>query len=665
MKQILLLFSLFLFLCSVQYVEAQTDSIRTQHIDEVLVTASAKPSATLSSNPVQTLSVSDIDRLGIQSVSDAIRRFSGVVVKDYGGIGGFKTVAIRGNGAEHTAILYDGMAVSNSQSGQVDIGRFSLENVQMLSLNIGQSDDIFRSAKAMASVGSINIQTITPRFGNKKQLISANIRTGSWGLFNPYIYYAQKLDSKFSLSLDGNWQRADGRYKYERKNESVTEKAKRKNTDVSTRRTELNIFGDLTSSQKISLKTYYYDSERGLPGPYILYFGDSNPNQRIWDKVFFTQGKYSNQINERLKFELQGKYTHTDLKWRDIDAKYENGKIEDRYNSNELYFTGMALYQLTDNISFSLAEDFTYNNLNASYSGFVEPERYTSQTSLSAKYENRKIILIGNILGTYIKEKAQFGDQPENKKRLSPALSASYRPFMSVNLRLRASYKDIFRTPTFNDLYYRGIGNSSIVPEKARQLNAGLTWSNRFSDVFNYFNITADAYYNKIKDKIVINESQDFPRMINLGEVEIKGVDIQTNANISLSDKIQLNISGSYTYQYAIDVTSSTDKHYRDQIPYTPKHLGAASISIDNPWVNFAYSLVASDKRYFDHQNIDRNKVDGYTDHSISLNKTFNLKAFAVRLQGDITNITNKTYYVIYDYPMPGRGYRISLNIKF
>lgn len=651
-----------LFSC-INLIQAQTDSIRTHQIKEVQVTTSVKPSATLSSTTVQSLTSTEINNLGIQSVSDAIRRFTGVVVKDYGGIGGFKTVSIRGNGAEHTAILYDGMAVSNSQSGQVDIGRFSLDNIDMLTLTIGQSDDIFRTAKAMASVGAINIKTRVPNFEDKKQIIAADIKAGSWGLFNPYLYYARKITDKLSFSLDGSWQRADGQYKFEYISGDSILSEKRSKTDVDIKRTELNIFGDLSSTQNLSFKAYYYDSERGLPGPYIVYQG--NANQRIWDKLFFTQAKYFNQLNDRLKIEVQGKYSHTDLKYQDIDNKYPDGRITDRYNSNELYFTGMSLYQLSDVISFSFAEDFTYNNLNADYNDFVEPERYSSQSSLSVKYEDARLTLIGNILGTYITEKAKYGDQPDNRKKLSPAISASYRPLMSTNLRVRTSYKDIFRIPTFNDLYYKGIGNATVVPEKAQQFNIGLTWANRFSDIFNYFNVTADVYHNEVKDKIVLNESQDFPKMRNLGKVKINGLDLKVNANIAVAEKINMNISGSYTYQEAIDVTNSEDKHYKDQIAYTPKHSGAASLNIENPWVNFAYSFIASDKRYDNHQNIDINKISGYTDHSISLNKTFHFKTYAMRLQGDITNITNKTYYIINNYPMPGRGYRVSLNLKF
>lgn len=56
-----------------------------------------------------------------------------------------KTVSIRGMGAQHTAVSYDGVTMSNVQSGQIDISRFSLDNVSMITLSIGQSDDTFQA----------------------------------------------------------------------------------------------------------------------------------------------------------------------------------------------------------------------------------------------------------------------------------------------------------------------------------------------------------------------------------------------------------------------------------------------------------------------------------------------------------------------------------------
>lgn len=99
--------------------EAVSDTItgKVHQIDKVTVTARKLPNKITSAVPIQTLSQQDISQLGIQNMADAVRRFAGANVKDYGGIGGLKTVSIRNMGAAHTAVSYDGVVVSNCQAG--------------------------------------------------------------------------------------------------------------------------------------------------------------------------------------------------------------------------------------------------------------------------------------------------------------------------------------------------------------------------------------------------------------------------------------------------------------------------------------------------------------------------------------------------------------------
>lgn len=113
-----------MFRLSAQEVGGDTITGKVHQIEKVTVTARRSPNKVTSAVPVQTMSQQDISRLGIQNMADAVRRFAGANVKDYGGIGGLKTVSIRNMGAAHTAVSYDGVAVSNCQAGQIDIGRF-------------------------------------------------------------------------------------------------------------------------------------------------------------------------------------------------------------------------------------------------------------------------------------------------------------------------------------------------------------------------------------------------------------------------------------------------------------------------------------------------------------------------------------------------------------
>lgn len=46
-------------------------------------------------------------------------------------------------GTNHVGVFYDGIQLSNAQNGQVDLGMFSLDNMQAISLYNGQKSQIF------------------------------------------------------------------------------------------------------------------------------------------------------------------------------------------------------------------------------------------------------------------------------------------------------------------------------------------------------------------------------------------------------------------------------------------------------------------------------------------------------------------------------------------
>ena len=151
------------------YAQNSTDSL--QHLNEVLVTARALQKDII---PVQSLSGEQLQRLGSHNVADALRYFSGVQLKDYGGIGGLKTVNIRSMGTNHVGVFYDGIELGNAQNGTVDLGRFSLDNMESVTLYNGQKSAIFQSAKDFGSAGTIYLQTRIPKFeDNKKYNVKA------------------------------------------------------------------------------------------------------------------------------------------------------------------------------------------------------------------------------------------------------------------------------------------------------------------------------------------------------------------------------------------------------------------------------------------------------------------------------------------------------------
>lgn len=233
-----------LFLSTSLFAQQQrVDTARTYYIPEITVSDIHQTREVRSTAPLQIFSKDALKNLNALQVSDAVKHFAGVTVKDYGGIGGLKTISIRSLGAQHTAVGYDGITLTDCQTGQIDLGRFSLDNVDQLSLSNGQSDNIFQPARFFASAGILNIQTLTPRFEDGKHTnISASFKTGSWGLVNPSLLLEQRISRKWTVSANGEWMSSDGHYPYTlyygNEEGDLSSREKRKNTgctDISCR----------------------------------------------------------------------------------------------------------------------------------------------------------------------------------------------------------------------------------------------------------------------------------------------------------------------------------------------------------------------------------------------------------------------------------------------
>ena len=103
------------FLSMALLLSAQSKLDSLHHLNEVVVTARINKEVI----PVQSLSGDKLEKLAAHSVADAIRYFSGVQIKDYGGIGGLKTVNIRSMGTNHVGVFYDGIELGNAQNGVI------------------------------------------------------------------------------------------------------------------------------------------------------------------------------------------------------------------------------------------------------------------------------------------------------------------------------------------------------------------------------------------------------------------------------------------------------------------------------------------------------------------------------------------------------------------
>ena len=648
------------------------DSIKTHAIREVTVTEKYASSEVRSTTPLQILNSKSIEGLNVLQVSDAVKYFSGVTVKDYGGIGGLKTISVRSLGANHTGVSYDGITLTDCQTGQIDLGRFSLDNVDMISLNSGQSDNIFQPARLFASASVLNIRTLTPEFTNNKYINGKiSMKAGSFGLLNPSLWLEGKISSKIAASLSGEWLSANGKYpyvlNYGQSAKDSTSKETRQNTDVHNFRLEGALYATFSDKESGYIKSYFYQSERGLPGSTILYNNESSSKQRIWDHTFFTQAHYEKEFSRYWAFQANAKYNSGYTHYLDPTYLNTEGKLESIYRQTEYYGSASALYRVLDNLSFSASTDGAITTLTSDTSSFATPVRYSWLTAVAGKYVTNRVLATASVLSTIVHETVKNGNPAADHQQLSPTFSLSVKPFTNQDFRVRLFYKNIFRLPSFNDLYYSEVGNRDLKPERTNQYNLGVTYNLSISTWMPLLKITIDGYHNNVKDKIVAYPNKDTFSwtILNYGKVVIDGLDLTAETTLQPYKEIGILLGSNYTYQRAINVTDPTDGVYNNQLPYTPRISGSGKAGVITPWINISYSLLWSGHRYAVNQNYIENRLPAYYDHSISISRDVQLKNRLIHLNLEVLNLMDTNYAIVKWFPMPGRSYRATISLKF
>lgn len=674
------LLSLTLLLALVVGVKAETtpsDSIQT--IKGVEITARLTQREIV---PAQSLKNADLQRLNSQSIADALRFFSGIQLKDYGGVGGIKTVDIRSMGTHHLGIFYDGIELGNAQNGQIDLGQFSLDNIDEISLYNGQKSAIFQPASDFGNAGSVYIRTRKPRFTDGKSYnVKLKAKYGSSDLVRLSALWEQRLSSAVSTSLNAEHLTSSGKYKFNYRRVTPSgvvaydTTAVRQNGDIRADRIDFNVNGILERGYW-NTKVYFYNSQRGIPGAIVNNVWRRGERQS--DLNFFVQNRFQKDITDRFSTQWLAKYAFYRTHYVNKDTTQL--PADNRFWQQEFYLSTSNAYEILPNWSISASYDFRWNKLNADTYRFVFPTRFSNMISLATAFEARFIRIQGSVLASFIHDKLHPTTRlmpgmkaTDNITKFTPALFIDF-PIIdkatngaSTKLSVRTFVKRSFRMPTFNDLYYTDLGNSNLKPESATQYDLGVVFNKQYNGhLLKNVQFQADGYYNTIHDKIIAYpKGQQFRwTMLNLGRVHITGIDVMGAIALQPINDLVVTARLQYTYQDARDVTNASDVFYKDQIPYIPYNSGSAIVNLAYLNWTLNYSFIYSGKRYNQQENIPNNYMQPWYTSDVSLQYDF--KAFGTKCRAmlEVNNILNQKYDVILNYPMPGINGLVGLQVE-
>ena len=643
-------------LCSV----AQTDTIagKTHQLREVTISKDRHQRALQSTAPMHVLDRRDMLVQGVTDMADALHRLPGITLRDYGGAGGMKTVSVRGFGAKHTGVSYDGVMLSECQSGEIDLSRYSLDNVDNLTLTVGDNADIFIPARNATTPATLTIQTLRQPSDDLQPHMTAQLKAGSFGYISPFLRYEQCLSDRFSFSVVGEYVHAKNDYPYTIKNGIETINDRRNNSRMNSGHAELNFLWNTSGSSQLGGKVYYYDNDRQLPGQVFYYSNTSRETLR--DRNVFGQLTFQQRWGEQWSLKLLAKYN-----W--AASLYDDGMVaawsqDGDYYQREVYGSASLLYTPSAHWAFDYSADYAYNNLNSTLPTDTRPYRNTILQSATAKFSKGQLTVMARLLYSLYFNDATDGESAENMRRLSPSLSLSYE--LLPQLRLRASYKDIFRAPTFNENYFFHYGNKNLNAENTKQLNLGMTLDAALSASAEV-TATADLYYNWVTDMIVgVPYNMFVWTCVNVGKVHVLGLDVTAKV-VQHIGRHTLTLAGNYSLQRARNRSNEESPYYNNQIAYIPIHTGAASLAWENPWVSFSINAHVVGERWASNEHLDGTNIEQYEELGLTAWRKFHIGRSVAEIRFDVKNLLDKQYEIVRSYPMPGRSWQLSLNFKF
>ena len=351
--------------------------------------------------PVQTINANIIKLLNAPSVADISKFLTGVVIKDYGGLGGLKTVSVRSLGASHTGVLYDGVNITDMQNSQIDLGKYADNLVQHLALYQSVPVSANLPAQAYSASSLLLIETPAASILPLHQIkLKAGTQWGAWGLNRHHIVLQAPLGSRTQLAATVNYQNTKGNYPFTSVNGNVTEHLRRDNSQVNAVQAEVNLSHLFKDSSQLQVKVFGQNSDRGLPKSVIYYYNLSNEN--LWNNDFFTQVNYKRKFGTRTSFNTALKYSNHYTRYTNPDLIINNTPTDNNYTEQSVYYTASVLNKISKFWSFSIASDVAITDLNANLRSFAYPRRFSNYSVTGVQYNRGLLDLNVAALYTYM-----------------------------------------------------------------------------------------------------------------------------------------------------------------------------------------------------------------------------------------------------------------------
>lgn len=615
----------------------------TMSLSEVMVSAERRPLAT-----AQSLSGAELQALSSTSIADALKYFAGVQIKDYGGLGGLKTINVRSLGAQHVGVYIDGIRITNAQNGTVDLGKFSLSTLESVSLFNANKLDQCQSASEFASGATVYLRTRRPTTDSISVL-------GAIGSFHTYRgrVTAQLNRNGWAGFIDGEYLSSRGDYKFRYKSEYEDTVGTRRNSDIEYYRIEGALFKNGFSSH-----LYCYISERGVPGGIVRRLSDKYVNVgREWDADWFAQASWTHRFSRQHQVLFNAKYTQEYLRYCTKYPENQNtARVDNHYWQKDVYGSASYAYTPCQWLSANIGYDARHSWLKADLRNFHTVRRLDQKAVVALQAEYAGARLAASMLYQHYRDHTRtHAGAADPLSRFTPSITLGYS---IKGFSFRAWYKKIFRAPTLNDLYYTQTGNRTLKPEYTRQFDIGAEY--HYNTSLWSASAQVDGYINSIDNRIVclpLKGTYSWS-MMNYGKTYCRGLNANINGRYSPGDWT-FSLVTSLTWQRDLNRTNPESQSYDRPICYSPTLSYGITGIVGWRWLTLTLSDLHVGERMWSYADPE-DVLSPY--NNIDLKFTGMWRQFTASLE--INDLLDEQYEHVPRYPMPGRSVTFSLSIS-
>ena len=551
-----------------------------------------------------------------QPTLTALLNFNAPIYFKENGLGMIASPSFRGTTAQQTVVVWNGININSQLSGQTDFNLINASSFSSIAVRAGGGSVIYGSSAIGGSVHLNNELKFKNQFNNEIQYNFGSFST------NGLNYKLLLATNKFSLDFSINNVASKNDYEY------LDTEQKNQNGAFQNTNFNLNFGYKLNNFNQFKIYNQTVDSNRNLSGTLAA---DSKSNYK--DFVTRTLIEW---ISTQNKFTSVLKFAYLSENYKYFEDKdfnvFSDGKATNFISRFDL------TYKVNSKIVINSIVDYTKT---VGFGTNITQNQRTVFASL--------LLLKHQIFSKLLYEVGIRKEATSNYE--SPFLYSfglNFKPFTWYSFRANTSRN--FRIPTFNDLYWQGLGNRNLNPEIANQVEIGHDF------LLKGLSFSMTAFAIKIHNMIQWSpNSGGVWTPNNVKNVLSKGVEL----NFGLDKKYKnhhLLLNSNYSY------TLSQDQFLQKQLIYVPFRRGTFSAAYSYKNIGIFYQFLFNGLVYTSSDN--ENSLKSFKVSNIGVDfKIDQIKSLKIGFQ--INNFLNQNYQNVANRPMPGRNYNLTTNFKF